>query len=96
MEQRVVLVGVERRLGRSELANRNAVERPAVSRSNRLQLFRGFRQGDVEDRFACRGAGEQELQRQCGLAGPRNALDQIEPSAHEAATEDVVQTGNAR
>jgi hypothetical protein len=63
MEHRVLLVAIERRLGRDELADLNPLESPPVGFGNRPEFLLGFRKGDVQNGFAVSGSRSQVLQR---------------------------------
>ena len=55
----------------------------------------GLGERDVERRLPAPHAFEQELQREGGLADPRNAADEVEAVFREAAAEDVIETAHA-
>ena len=61
-----------------------------------VQFDGGFRQGNVEAALALGGAGEEELQRERGLAGPGRAFDEIDAVAGQAAAEDVIEASDTR
>ena len=73
-----------------ELEDAEAVERPAVARGDHGELLAGFGQRDVKAGLAAGPAVEQELEREGRLPGSGRAFDEIDPAAHETATEYVV------
>src|SRR3954471_21026210 len=96
VEQGVLGVGLEALLGGLQLADGDAVERPAVGGGHVAELLFSLREGGVDARLAVAGSGEQELQRRGGLAGARIALEQVHPVDGKAAAEDVVQPFDPR
>ena len=95
MEQRLLLVERQGPLGRGELEQVDAVERPVMARRDGAQLLLGFGERDVEAGLAEVAALEQELQRQRGLAGAGRALDEIDAIGEQAAAQHVVEAGDA-
>jgi hypothetical protein len=61
MEQCVLGVGLEALLGRLQLADRDAVEGPAVGPGDVPQLLFGLGEGGVDAGLALLGASQQEL-----------------------------------
>jgi hypothetical protein len=95
MKHRVLIVGLERRFRRRELANLDAIQRPAVRVGDGAELLLGLRQRDVQHDFAACDAGQQVLQRQRGLAGARNPLDEEEAPPGQTTPEDVVESADS-
>jgi hypothetical protein len=95
VEDGELALGVERRLGRDELEEVDAVERPAVPARHQAELLLGLGERDVERGLAPPGALEQELERERRLAGAGATLEEVEPVGVEAAAQDVVEPGVA-
>ena len=60
------------------------------------QLLFRLGQRDVEDRLAELHALEQVLKRERGLAGSRDTFDEVQAIRREAATQHVIEPGDAR
>jgi len=93
VEHRVLLIGIERPFRRRQLANPDAVEHPAVRLGDGPQLVFRFRECHVEDRLSFTSRSHQVLERQGGLPRPRNAFDEKQATAREAAGHDVIEPG---
>jgi hypothetical protein len=91
-EHRLPIVVALRDIGRHQLANLDAVERPAVGDRDGLQFVEGLGHADVENLFAPVAAGEDELHAQSRFSGARHSIDQVEKAKDEATAEDVVQS----
>ncbi len=61
MKHRRGFARVERLFGRHDLADRHAIERPAMGRGGRTEFLGGFRKGDVQHRLTPVGAGAHAL-----------------------------------
>ena len=91
MKNGVLLIGAETVLGGNELAEKYAVERPAMRGGSRTELFLCLRERDVEDPLPLLHTFQQELQAQCRLARAGQTLDEVEPVGGQAAVEYLVQ-----
>jgi hypothetical protein len=91
MEDALVALAVERRLGGHQLEEGDPLEGPAVSADDEAELAFGLRQRHVEGGLAQTHALHEELQGEGGLARARLALEEVEAVPVEAAAEDVVQ-----
>src|SRR5688572_8644744 len=91
MEDGVLLFRLHDALGGEHLADRNAIERPAMRGCHRADLV--FRLGEryVKDWLTAARALHQELKCERRLARARHPLDQIQAAAYEASCQDVVQ-----
>ena len=79
-------------LGRHQLADVDAVERPAVRRGHAAELLRGLGQRDVEHRLSAFAPPDsRNCRASVVLPGAGNALDEIEAAPLQAAAEHVVQ-----
>jgi hypothetical protein len=79
-------------IGRHQLANLDAVERPAMGNRDGLQLVEGLGRADGENLFVPVAAGQDELHAHSRFTGTRLAFDEVEAAEDEAAAEDVVQS----
>ena len=95
MEDRVLLLRLQRILGRQQLAHVDAGQVPTVSLRHAAELLGRFRQRDVEHLLAARDTGEQELHGERRLAGARLPFEQVQTAADQAAAQHVVETGHA-
>ena len=91
VEQALLLLLVEEALGGQELDDVQAVERPAVRGGRRAQLGLRLRQREVERPLARPRAGDEELERDRGLARAGRAFEQEQPPALEPAAQHVVE-----
>ena len=87
------LLPVELRFERHQLVDVDAVELPAMAGRRRDQFLAGLAERDVKRLLAAPRPLHDELHGQRRLAGPRRALDQIEPVAHQPAVDDGVEFG---
>ena len=55
----------------------------------------GLRERDIEAALAAPGAFQQELNRDCGLAGSRLALEEEHVTTRESALQYIIQTADA-
>ena len=89
------LVG-QRAVGRRELVNDDRVGQcPAVRSDGLAQFLLGLRERDIEAALAAPGAFQQELNRDCGLAGSRLALEEEHVTTRESALQYIIQTADA-
>ncbi len=95
MEHRVLVVRPQALFRGHQLADCDAVQRPAVGGCHLAQLLLGLRQSHVEDRLAEPDALHQELHRQRRLPRAGNAFDQVQPIRGEPSPQDVVETFDA-
>ena len=71
IEQALVLVGIEHAFRRHQFENLDLrSDGPAVRTRAVAQFVLGFGEADIDPGLAGRGAGQQKLQRDRGLAGP--------------------------
>jgi hypothetical protein len=96
MQDRQLLVGIERGVGRHHLEDVEAGKGPAMALGHQLQLALGLRHRHVEHALAALHAVEQELHGDGGLAGSGRPLDQVHAIAVEPATQYVVEPRAAR
>ncbi|MNT44684.1 hypothetical protein D3C72_1812220 [compost metagenome] len=100
MQHRLQAAVAQRILGRAQLEQVQAFQRPAVGGGHFAQLFGGLGQGDVQAALAPLQAFQQELQRQRGLARTRGPFQQVQTPLRKAAAKDLVQaldtSGDAR
>jgi hypothetical protein len=94
MEDSVLRFGAKLVVHGCDLVNQELVRGPAVRKSDVFELDLGFGEGDVEDTLAETDALKQELEGQSSLACAGVSFDQIKVAFGEAATEDIVQSGN--
>ena len=88
---RVTPVGLDAVLRGRDFEDLDGVQRPAVGPGGRAELFLGLRQAHEQALLAASGAGEEELQRQRGLARTGISLDQEETILDEPAGQHVIQ-----
>ena len=80
---------------RRQLKHFDAVEAPAMRGGGMVQFLGRLGQSDVQAAFASAAALEQELHRERRLAGARLTFDQVQPSARQAAVQELIQAGDA-
>ncbi len=81
-------------LCRNEFEHLDPCQIPAVRLCAFPQFVRGLRQGDVKAALASRGAFDQELGGDRGLAGAGTAFEQIQAASCEAAGQYVIEPGD--
>ena len=89
---RDVRLAVEILLAGDQLQDLDLVERPAVRTSARREFLLGLGQGDVEAAFTCPEAFEKVLESERRLACTGVAIEQVQATANEAASQHIVQT----
>src|SRR5262245_2488218 len=89
------LARVERLFGRHDLAEGDAIKRPAMGLGGRTQFLSGFRNGDVEDWLTPAGAGAHELHGERRLARTGDPFYQIAAIPPKPANEDIVESGDS-
>jgi hypothetical protein len=77
-----------------ELEDVHGVERPAVRRGDLGELRAALGERHVQPARPDRRPGEQELQRQGGLAAAGLAVEQVQVVGRQAAVEDLVEPGD--
>ena len=90
VKHRVLLIGLELGLRRSQLADRHARAIPAVGVRDGAQLFFGLGKRHVEHGLAELRARQQELHRERRLAGTRHTFDEVQAVGGKTAGHDVV------
>jgi hypothetical protein len=66
-----------------------------MRRTGGAEFLFGFRQGNQKPALVARAASEQKLQCQRGLASAWSALDKMQSTAGEPASENVIQSFSA-
>lgn len=77
------------------LVHVDAVERPTVRGRDLSDLLLRLRERDVENTFAVLLAFAQELECERGLSDAWCSLQEVEPARREAASEHVIEAGDA-